>query len=297
MFGLRGAASLFSQRERMILDAAAAVLRVGPVKWRRRQAEFVRRGTLVRVDAALIRRTLASFVRADTTAGVLALSELLAVAPPTEPLADERRLRPLLRPRLLHPRELTGPRRAMCRREVFGGLLHAIAIGPGPNAPLVTTAILDRWGIEFEELAIRAAGNLRRRIKPEHLLKIEGSAGLMALMHDEEQASAAALILDQIIPNRMRRHGIVFAAPTADALLLLPVVEGGGADGLAAMVQSCFSMARDCDEPLSEQVFWLRGGEVRVLPMTAVEDRRSRRIHIEARGVLEELLRVLGVVE
>lgn len=297
MFGLRGAESLFSLRERMILDAAAAVLHVGPVKWRRRNAEFMRRGSPVRVDAALIRRAFAVSMKADTTTGVLALSELLAVIPPADALTDKQRLRPLLRPRLLHPRELSGPRRAMCRREVFGGLLHAIAIGPGPNAPLVTTAILDRWGVEFEDLAIHAAGNLRRRIKPDNLLEVEGSGGLMVLMHDDEQASAAALILDQIIPHRMRRHGIVFAAPTADALLLLPVVEGSGADGLAATVQSCYSMARDCDDPLSEQVFWHQGGKVHVLPMTAVEDRRSRRIHIEARGVLEELLRILGVVE
>lgn len=185
----------------------------------------------------------------------------------------------------------------MCRRETFGGLLQAIALGPRLDAPLVTTAALDEWHAEFEDVFTDACHNYAKEVTNKNILEVQGAPGLLALLHEKEQAAAAAFIIDKLFPPDLLPHGVVFATPGAEVLLAFPVIENSGPDGLAAIVQASFSMSRERDDPLSERAFWKRSGSIIDLPMTAVEDRKSRRIHIEARGPLEDLLRILGAIE
>lgn len=297
MFGFKSASASFSESERALIGQAASLLAVGAPRWRRGHVEFAGRSDLAAVSVESLRRILKHRTSDDPVLFAIALSPLVGVAPPIGVLADMPRLRHLLRPRLLHPRELQGPRRLMCRRETFGGLLQAIALGPRLDAPLVTTPALDQWHAEFEDVFADACRNYSKEVTNKNILEVQGAPGLLALLHEREQAAAAAFIIDSLFPPDLLPHGVVFAAPGAEVLLAFPVIENAGPDGLAAIVQASFSMSRERDDPLSERAFWKRGGATIELPMTAVEDRKSRRIHIEARGPLEDLLRILGAIE
>lgn len=297
MFGFKSASTSFTERERALLDEAGALLGIGPPRWRWKHAEFRHLSEPRPVSVDVLRRLLRSDPSGDEVVCAIGLAAAVGVQPPPEMLTDVSRIAHLLRPRLLHPRELQGPRRLMCRREAFGGLIRAIALGPRDDAPLITTAVLDRWRAEFDDIFARAVSNLANRMTNRHILEVQGAPGLLALLHEREQASSGVFILDRLFPPDLLPHGVVFATPGPEVLLAFPVIEGAGPDGLAAIVQASFSMAHEREEPLSERVFWHRDQRTIELPMTAVQDRKSRRIHIEARGPIEDLLRILGAIE
>lgn len=297
MFGFKTSSSSFTDAERSLLEHAAALLEEGSLRWRRGGAEFVRREHRAAVTVESLKRILKSKLNDDPILAAIALAPIVGVAPPARILADQARLRHLLRPRLIHPRELAGPQRLMCRRETFGGLLQAIALGPRLDAPLVTTAVLDQWEATFERAFADACLNYQQAVTNRDILEVQGAPGLLALLHEREQAASAAFIIDRLFPPDLLPHGVVFAVPGDEVMLAFPVIENAGPDGLAAIVQATFSMSRERQDPLSDRSFWRRAGTIIELPMTAVEDRTSRRVHIEARGPLEDLLRVLGAIE
>lgn len=302
MFGFKSASSAISEEERGRVERASGLLGIGTPRWRRGRAEFTHRAEPTNVPVDSIRRVLRQTwtEEGDEPALAVGLSPLVGVAPTREVLQDPARLQRLLRPRLLHPREMQGPRRLMCRREAFGGLLRAIALGPRGDAPLVGTEALDLWGADFEDVFAGACENFAAAATNKNILEVQGAPGLLALLHEREQASASPFIMDRLFPADLLPNGVVFAVPRAEVFLALPVIENAGPDGLAAIVQAGFSMAREggaASPALSERAFWRRRGEIVELPMTAVEDRKSRRVHIEARGVMEDLLRILGAIE
>lgn len=229
-------------------------------------------------------------------------------------------IRPWLRARLVHPRVLEGPARAMCRREAFAdeararggrapaegtepntggsGLLLAVGIGGSRSISFVTTRALDLWGLTFEEVVMIGADNIRRLVSPDDLSEVDGAPGVLALVDSSGEVGASAvLVLDRLIPDASNETGILFSVPGDDACLLLPVRPGAGAASLAAMVQMTYALAAERDLPLSERIFWSRRGRVSSLPMTAVVEGDSRRVHLEASGETEELLRILGELE
>jgi hypothetical protein len=282
------------------IERAAVTLGVREVRWKRDGAEFAYRDKKRLIPALTLTSIVPeSGVPARDVLTMLALAELLDLTPPAELLADFAAVRALMRPRLVHPRELTGPRRTMCRRETFGGLIHAAAIGPSHAAPLVTSAMLDRWPVKFEDVLMIASENLHASIAERDLHEVAGAQGVLAFVSDHEQAASASFLLDRFAGEAptIATRGMLFSVPHEALLLLMPVVPASGADALAAMVQTTFQTADAADEPLSESLFWFRGpGDIADLPMTIVTDGKSRRVHLEAKGTLEELLRVLGAI-
>lgn len=256
----------------------------------------------------------------------IGLASALGLQPPPELTRDFRLLRVLLVPRLYSTRELAGPRRGMCRREAFseenesgevagarGDLIRALAIGEGVGAPVVTTATLDQWPVDFDEAWAVAMTNLRARLGPDSLEAMTPSppqppphpphppaqrnpTGVMALNDARLPGSSGALSLGTLFPEAPVSLGVVFALPLVRMTLALPVEPGSGVTGLAALVQLTHSLAVDRRDRLSDQVYWWRRGGVVHLPMTTVVEERSRRVHLEAEGSVGELLRILGVV-
>ncbi|MFG0292837.1 MAG: hypothetical protein ACF8MJ_06750 [Phycisphaerales bacterium JB050] len=212
-----------------------------------------------------------------------------------------------LRPRLINPAELSGPRRNMCRRDAFAGLLRAISIGPGSTASLVRTEELDRWGIEFDRAFAIACDNLRRSILPDDIHEVDQSFGTLAIIHDSEPAAAACFIFDTLLPHWQPESGAVFAIPTEDTCLVLPVMHGMGAEALADFVQMSFNLFGRTEDALCDQLIWAKGEErngmldprprYHHLPITKVEERGGKRVHLEAVGAMGELLRVLGTLD
>ena len=283
-----------------MIESAADLIGVAPVRWTRDGCE-VRVRDRGRVLPTL---TLASIIppesdRQGRNLVPLSLAELLEINPPSEALFDFRSLQSILRPRLVHPRELSGPRRTMCRREVFGGLLSSVSIGSSSSAPLVTTLILDQWGVGFERVLSIATANLMGALSDQPLHEVVGAGGVLALVSETEQAVSAAFLLGRLTSSGRAsgEHGIVFSVPHDEVLLILPVCENAGADPLASMVQTTLQLAQASPRPLSQELFWWREGVVSPLPMTVVVEGKTSRVHLEAKGVLEELLRILGALD
>ncbi|MCA9293826.1 MAG: hypothetical protein KDA20_08430 [Phycisphaerales bacterium] len=210
-------------------------------------------------------------------------------------------IRPWLRPQLVKTTELQGPRRAMCRREAFGGLLLAIAAGRGPRCALLTTKLLDAWKLTFDEVLVIAKENLAIELAKAGVHDIEGSAGVLAIAHDIEPACCAYLLFDRLLAEWDAVHGAVFAVPDEETTLVLPVEEGGGSEGVAGLIQAALSWSADTEsasgELLSDQVFWIRrDGDIARLPMTRIEERAGRRVQLEATGPMSDLLTILGEV-
>lgn len=295
MFGRNAAESAWTSTQTQRLREAVGRLGLSMPKVRKGEAEFAGRAEPRVASIEQVTRVLDA--SSSPTVASFELAGLLDLSPPVEAFASLAELKDCLRPRLLHPREMTGVRRSMCRRETFDELLHAIAVGGSPRAPLVTTAVLDRWGVDFDTAAQIARDNLAARLGPQNFHEVSDAPGLIALIHDHEQAASGAFVLDHLFPSEFARHGVVFSTPREDVLLALPVTEEGGPDALAAMVRATFAMAHEEGELLSEHIHWWRNGSYIYLPMTAVEEGRSRRIHVEAKGPLEDLLRILGAIE
>lgn len=294
------------------VERAAAALGVTEVRWKRDGAEFIYRDQRRLLPALTLVSILPEAAPASATPPaphptgdsravlvLLALAELLEITPPAAVLHDFASLRPLLRLRLLHPRELSGPRRAMCRRDTFGGLLQALAVGPSHAAPLVTSPVLDHWPVTFDEAAEIARSNLHAAIADRDLHEIAGTPGVLAFVSDHEQAASAAFLIDRFTSDapKVATRGMVFTVPHEDLLLLLPVVPNAGAEPIASLVHTTFQTATAADDPLSESLFWYRKGDIIELPMTTVTEGKGRRVHLEAKGPLEELLRILGALD
>jgi hypothetical protein len=201
------------------------------------------------------------------------------------PLVDDLGfIRPWLRPALLRHEELGGPRRSMCRREAFGGMVLAISAGRGPRAALLTTKHLDAWGLTFDEVLLIAKENLANVLIPAGVHDIEGSAGVLAIAHDVEPASCAYLMFDRLLPEWKSKRGAVFAVPDEETTLVLPVESGAGAEGVAGLIQAALSWGAESEadsQLLSDQVFWIReGAGVTRLPMTRIEEQGARRVQL-----------------
>ncbi|HBS29598.1 MAG TPA: hypothetical protein DEB06_09160 [Phycisphaerales bacterium] len=280
------------------VEDAAALLGLGRPAWRPDRAAF-RRGEL---DLSIALPALVRLLRDRTRAGVLlfdalALAGGLGIAPPPEALRDFDLLRPLLRPRLLHPRELTGPRRAMCRRESVGGLMQAIALGPEWTAPLVTSASLDRWPVSFEEALDLALGAMRGAVTPNCVHELEDAPGVAAVVHPHEVVSSALPIVESLLPGQARDLGVVAAVPAPEVLLLLRVVPRDGVRTLAGLVDASLGLYNQSNDPLHDQLVWWRDGRLEPLTMTFVQERGSRRVQFDAEGAVGDLLRILGAVD
>ncbi len=265
-------------------------------RWRGRLAS-VRRGDerfhlSLDVVASLLDEPVASIGESELT---LLVADLLGLPVEHSLLLDLSLVRPMLRPRLVNVRELEGPSRSMCRRELHGDLLTAVSVGSGSRRTFVTSRLLDAWSLEFGEVMLVARENLRGALDTSSVVDCQGADGLLAVAHEREPASASVLILEDLLPGVTASPGVVWSAPSDETLLLLPVEAGSGIESLSALIQATFAIAHEQSQPLSEQVFWRVDDSTWRLPLTWVEEGRARRVHLEAEeGVMAELLAVLG---
>lgn len=299
IFGSRNRKGGLDESSARRIEAAASSLRIGAPRWSRDGGSFEIGGGTRSLSGRECARALAPGPHGARGPMVeaLGLATALGIQPPVELVSERGAVDGLFLPRLFGERELLGPRRTMCRRDAHGGLIRAVAIGDGSGAPVVTTAMLDCWDAEFDSVWSAAIENLGYRLGPESLDELEGAAGVLAMADASTPASSGVFILDRMCPEAGHGEGVVFATPQSETLLALPVEEGSGVDGLAGLVQATHALAAEGAGALSDQLFWWRKGDVVHLPMTAIVESQSRRVHMESAGPVEELLRLLGVVE
>ncbi len=297
-----------TDQARATFNAALGVLDMPVQRWKGNTATIQRDEGKLDLDASLLVAQLPAGTPLDDPRQLAVLiAPMLGVPLPQDLLADLDEAGRWLRPRLIRPTELSGPRRNMCRRDAFAGLLRAISIGTGPTASLLRTEELDRWNIEFDRAFDLACSNLRSSILPDDIHEVDQSYGTLAIIHDTEPAAAACFIFDTLLPHWQPESGAVFAIPTEDTCLVLPVMHGMGAEALADFVQMSFNLFGRTEDPLCDQLIWAAGTETngrldptprfRHLAITKVEEKGGKRVHLEAEGAMGDLLRVLGAID
>lgn len=298
-----------------VFERAVARLGGSRFKWKGVTLSFVRRDVRRDFNTAEHLEILDNAPGRTPVDGMaIYLGARLGLPLPEDLALDLKIVRPWLRPRVLHRRVLEGPLRAMCRREAFvleqderrepaeagdraEELITGVGIGGASTATYVTTRALDVWGLTFDEVMLIAVENLRGLVSPADVRDVEGSEGVLAVVDDTlETGASAALVLDDLMPEAGWETGVLFSVPRQDVTLILPVRPGAGARCLAALMQTVFAMHAEGEHPLSERVFWKRAGTIDHVPMTSVVEGGARRVHLEARGVVEDLLRVLGEI-
>ncbi len=278
------------------LDEAFRALGCVPRAWRfgASTVEWQGKTFPVRVD------TLASQIPIDISDAepdelVFAISGILGIPVPDRLLADFECVRPWLRPRVVTREHLKGPERTMCRRDAFGPLIKAATVGLGPRAGFVTTRMLDRWPVEFEDVLLIAQENLKRTLDPDMLAEIDGGPGLLALVSDLIPGSSASLSLESILPDGVT--SAVFSVPSMETLLLLPVDAHATVDHLAMLIQTTLSMYAESHDPILDQLFWHRNGSAELIRVLSSDEGDAWRAHIETTPIVQELLRALGEVD
>lgn len=308
-----------------VFERAVTRLDAKPLRWKGIVLHFERRDTHHELNAADHLEVLDN-IPANTPVDGMAiyLGARLGFPLPEDLALDLRAVRSWLRPRVLHTRVLEGPARSMCRRPAFTpvaadapplpppapDLITAVSIGAGRTATFVTTKGLDAWGLGFEDVLSLALDNLRALIGPDDLRGAEedggseGTEGVHTLSDPTlETGASASLVLDHLLPELDPQTGALFAVPSDASTVVLPVRPGAGAKALASLVQVVYAIAADQDAPLSETIFWHRPAQgagaptVIAVPMTSVQENGARRVHLEAQGVVEDLLRVLGEID
>lgn len=302
-----------------VFERALSRLDAKPLKWKGIVLRFERRGVPHKLNTA-DHLDILDNIPANTPVDGMAvyLGARLGFPLPEDLALDLRAVRPWLRPRVLHTRVLEGPARAMCRRAAFTpvaddappapppapDLITAVSIGAGRTATFVTTRALDTWGLGFEDVLALALNNLRALINPSDLRDADGAAGVLTLTDPTlETGAAASLVLEHLLPELDPHAGALFAVPSDATTVVLPVRSGAGAKALASLVRAVYAIAAEQDTPLSETIFWhrpaKRGGrpDIIAVPMTSVQEGGARRVHLEAQGVVEDLLRILGEID
>lgn len=275
------------------LDEAFRVLGCATRPWRQgvSTVEWQGRSFPVRIDT-LAHQVPIGLAEADADELAFAISGILGIPLPDRLLFDFDNARPWLRPRVVTRAFLRGPERAMCRRDAFGPLIKGVTIGLGPRAGFVTTRVLDQWPVEFEDVLLIAVENLKRTLDPEMLVEIDSAPGLHALISDLIPGSSASLAPEHVLPEGV--SGCVFAVPTVDSCLILPLDGRVTVDHLAMLIQSTLTMFAESHEPLLEQLFWYRKGVPELIRVLSSDEGDSWRAHIESTPLVRELLRELG---
>lgn len=267
------------------------------IRWDSAEASVKRAGTRFKLSVDVLPTAVLQELVApgsDTRLDLL-LADSLGWAIDRELLTDFDEVRSLLSPRVVAPAALSGPERAMCRRDLFDDLLVGVSVGVSETAPMVRTSDLDAWPLDFDEVLRLAVLAERERWDPERdTLDVDGVPGMFAIMDSERLGSSGYFAIDAFAPDDA---GVLFALPDRRVLLALRVGPGSGLGGLASMVQMTLSLAHEAMQAggaIGDGIYWKRGARVERLPSMVIEDGDSRRVELSHGGCMPELLEALG---
>ncbi len=228
----------------------------------------------------------------------IALACALNTPIPDDALTDPTNARPILRPRLLQPQQLTGPARTACRREAFHDLLDVVSLGPHPNALLLRTEHLDRWNTNFEDVLTTADSQLQQHITTDNVHTIEDAHHVHAIVHPTEHTAPAFRFLHNLLPpadpSINKDAGVLFSLPARRTLLALPVTPDAGARALASLVQTTFLLTHARTDTETPAVYWKQTHTITTLPLTHVAEDDQARVHLDATNDVQTLLTLLG---
>jgi len=301
--------SSLSQSARDAVREALERMGCAQIKWKNGAVHFETGGEKIQLSDTLLPdwiRTIEPPVQTDLVA--IALSEVTGLQLPRSIASDLSLVQSKLYPMAVTRDAFSGPDRAMCRREVGTDLYAAIWIGIGGKGLWLTSAELDRWPIDFEEAFSVACANMGTTISTGTVNEISDGHGVLAALAEGVDLCGGLLCLGTFLPDDFTpgSHGVLACSPTPGTILLLPVRPGGGAEGIASIVQIS-DMLRD-DRVASEaqkRLYWAQpttepgvlGYTLDMLPVITIHEGNSRRAHVDSSEEVQSLLRVLGEID
>ncbi len=160
-----------------------------------------------------------------------------------------------LLPHLQRPEPVPG-------HEIVPGLVQVALVlqTAGGDIP-VTQEDLDRWEIGFPEAYRLALENLRLRSQPARWEAVQTVPGMLMYLPGNGDAAARALLLDELL-ERFPPEGVLFAMPTAEQLLVVPLEDFQKLPSIRVLVTAARLASDNATRPLSDQVFWSDGERI-----------------------------------
>ncbi|MEQ9617380.1 MAG: hypothetical protein RLN60_05030 [Phycisphaerales bacterium] len=304
-----GPESSLSRAARDAVADALASLGCEHIKFKSGSIHFEVRGEKIQLAEAMLPDWVPSVTApVDVERLIIAMSDVTGLPVPRAIASDLGLVQARLYPRVVTREAFAGPDRAMCRREIGTDLFAAVWIAVGGQGLWLTTAELDKWPIDFEEALVLARENLERVIDTGSLNEISDGHGVYAVLAEGVDLAGAMIDLPSFFADDFKTggHGALASAPAPGTLLLLPVRAGGGAEGVASIVQIS-DMLRDDRLPdeLPRRLYWARptisagllGYTLEMLPVIIIHEGGSRRAHVDASDDVQMLLQVLGEID
>jgi len=180
-----------------------------------------------------------------------------------DPTATYEAIRPLLLPRLQHPQG--GPARPFST----GPLEVGLVVEGEVDIP-VTWADLEDWSVSFDDAYAAALDNLRDRSHTKRWQDVATVPGMQIYLPGGGDAAARALLLQELLETPV--EGVLFAVPTPDQLLAVPLRHLDHLEAVKVLVTAAHLATQGTHSALTDQIFWLDGDEIVLVPVVHGDD-------------------------
>jgi hypothetical protein len=125
----------------------------------------------------------------------------------------------------------------------------------------ITRDDLEEWGVTFDEAYAAALENLLARSSRNQLQDVDTVPGMAMYLPGRTDAASRALVLQDLL-DVFPAEGVLFAVPTTDQLLLIPLHDMESLSAIRVLVTATHLATQNCSHPLSNQLFWTDGDEI-----------------------------------
>jgi hypothetical protein len=152
----------------------------------------------------------------------------------------------------------------------------------------VTQEMIDHSGKSGDEWLNKALANLHKQTPADSFTVLHEESGLRQGSVGDAYDSSRVLLLDALLPES-GRHGYFVALPGRDELLVMPVTTAS-LPFLPFLKVVAEKNHKNAPYPISEEVFWIRGGQWHVFPIDVRNNEANMQPPAEFLPLLQELV-------
>jgi len=141
-----------------------------------------------------------------------------------------------------------------------GELQIGLALAVGDDIP-ITADDLDGWGVDFDDAYAAALDNLQARSSRKQIQEVHTVPGMAMYLPGNTDAASRALVLQDLL-EVFPAEGVLFAVPTTDQLLFVPLYDMDSLSAVQVLVTAAHLATQNCTRPLTDQLFWTDGEQI-----------------------------------
>lgn len=150
------------------------------------------------------------------------------------------------------------------------GLVITLVIDHPNFMSYIGNSLISESGRSAEEWLEIANRNLLRQTSADYLTSVGEEIGILLGCSNDAYDAARSLVLDELLPESTRL-GFFVAVPTRDVLVVLPV-DAQNLIHVHVLKRFAEDNCKSRPYPISDEVFWVRGGEWHKFPVRIVKD-------------------------